>query len=78
MKTTRHGEDRMKQRGIPPLIVDACVAFGCERKAKGGAVSIFSIEDQGAVWSGNGGGWWCDGYPIFWRLTWLLGQMVPL
>jgi hypothetical protein len=45
MNTTRHGEDRMKQRGIPPLIVEACISFGREYKAREGG-SIYRFDKR--------------------------------
>lgn len=41
MDTTRHAASRIQQRGIPKLVVDMLLEFGCSEPAGGGASKFF-------------------------------------
>ena len=41
MELTKHASDRMQQRGIPPLIMNACITHGCPQHAGKGAILFY-------------------------------------
>lgn len=44
--TTQHASIRSQQRGIPPLVLDLLLQFGCHEPAGGGASKVF-FDKQG-------------------------------
>ena len=43
MELTKHATERMQQRGIPPLIVNACYEHGTQQHAGRGAI-IYHLD----------------------------------
>ena len=41
MELTRHATERMQQRGIPPLILDACIDYGSYQHTGRGATLYY-------------------------------------
>lgn len=41
MKSTRHSSIRSQQRGIPPLVVDLLIKFGCRQHDQSGAEILY-------------------------------------
>lgn len=43
---SKHAQDRMQQRALPPLVVDLLYRYGCERHQNGSTVLFFNQKSR--------------------------------